>query len=170
MENEIIRWTGEDGLKWSAVLGIDGGRPCIFSLCYETDGKAVTLAEGLHPQFKVITGKRTRINPQREKGLAPGESLDYQWDTYSDDPMSRKSEVEEASEQFVSTKLRTEEDGRRKSVIFDGLTIGKFSGSCVFNFYEGSNLIRIEAMASTEEDGVAYLYHAGLDGFKADKL
>lgn len=170
MGNEIIRWKGEDGLKWSAELGIDGGRPCIFSLCYETDGKAVTLAEGLHPQFKVITGKRTRINPQREKGLAPGESLDYQWDTYSDDPMSRKSEVEEASEQFASTELRTEEDGRRRSVIFDGLTIGKFSGSCVFNFYEGSNLIRIEAIASTEEDGVAYLYHAGLDGFKADKL
>ncbi len=51
------------------------------------------LAQRLTPQFKVVTGKRTTHNPQREKPVA-----------------------------------------------------------------------------STEEDGVAYLYHAGLDGFEIGKL
>ncbi len=170
MENKVITWKGEDGLKWTAVLGIDGTKPCIFELCYETNGETKVLAEKLHPQFKVVTGVRTKINPQREKGLAPGEELDFQWDTYSDDPMSRKDQVQEAKDSFNSTKFEYTTDGNVQTVTFDGLTIGKFSGDFAVNFYDGSNLIRIEALAATQEDGVCYLYHGGLDGFKKDKL
>ena len=170
MNRQTVKWTGEDSLTWSAQLGIDNGVPCIFDLGYESDGRYYQLASNLHPQFKVITGVRTKINPQREKGLAPGEVLDYQWDTYSDDPMSRKDQVAEANSAFETTAFTYDRDGGVQAVTFNGVTIGKFSGDFRVNFYEGSNLIRVEALASTEENGVCYLYHDGLDGFAIDKL
>ena len=170
MANSVVNWTGEDGLKWSAVLGIDDRKPCIIELSYETDGQKRILAQMLHPQFKVVTGVRTKINPQREKGLAPGEELDFQWDTYSDDPMSRKDQVKEANSTFDTTDFSYTRDGLMQTVIFNGLTVGKFSGDFAVNFFDGSNLIRVEALASTQEDGVCYLYHGGLDGFKPDKI
>lgn len=80
-----IQWTGEDGFHWTAVMGIKDASPCIVELGYERSGFYSTLAKDLIPQFKVITSERTRNNPQRTKGLAPGEILGYQWDTYSDD-------------------------------------------------------------------------------------
>ena len=170
MENKVITWKGEDGLKWTAVVGIDNEQPCIFELSYETNGEKRVLAEKLHPQFKIVTGVRTQINPQREKGLAPGEELDYQWDTYSDDPMSRKNEVSEGNSSFNTTEFTYEKSGNRQTVTFNGFTCHKFSGGFALNFFEGTNLIRAEAVASTEENGVCYLYHGGFDGFKKDKL
>jgi hypothetical protein len=170
MDKKTVLWKGEDGLSWRAELGIKDAKPCIFELCYESNGKWISLAENLTPQFKVITGKRTKINPQREKLLAPGEEPGYQWDTYSDDPMSRTAEVKEAKDKWNTSSMSYSEDGNVKTVTFDGLTLGQFTGGLAVNFFEGSNLIRIEAVASTEEDGVAYLYHAGLGGFKQDKL
>ena len=155
MENKTVFWKGEDGLSWQAELGIKDAKPCIFSLSYESNGKWVELGSGLTPQFKVITGKRTKINPQREKLLAPGEVPGYQWDTYSDDPMSRTSEVKEAKDKWNTTEMNYSENGNIKTVTFNGLTLGQFSGGLAVNFFEGSNLIRIEAVASTEEDGVA---------------
>ena len=170
MENKEIFWQGEDGLTWRATLGIDNAIPCIFDLSYKTNGAWVNLAANLHPEFKVITGVRTKINPQREKGLAPGETLDFQWDTYSDDPMSRKKEVEEAKDSWNTTEMTFSQNGGEQIVAFNGLTVGKFSGGFEVHFYNGCNLVRIEAVASTQEDGVCYLYHGGLSGFKPDKL
>lgn len=170
MSNQIINWTGEDGRKWQAEMGILNEQPAIRSIGYESNGAWITLATDLVPQFKVITAERTKINPQREKGLAPGEELDYQWDTYSDDPFSRKDKVKQANATFATTKMEVKQDGNHTTVSFDGLTLGQFTGTCEFHFFSGTNLIRIEAVAATEEDGVAYLYHAGLDGFDIGKL
>ncbi len=170
MDKQTITWKGEDGKQWYATVGIDNNSPCIFELGYDFGGQLEVLATMLYPQFKAITAKRTKINPQREKALAPGEELDYQWDTYSDDPMSHTENVKEANQQFNTTTMEVASHGNVTTVTFDGLTLGIFKGGCRFNFFNGSNLIRIEAVASTEEDGVAYLYHGGLDGFKIDKL
>lgn len=170
MDRKIINWQGEDNLSWRAELGIDGKVPCIYDISYLSNGKWVNLVSNLHPEFKVVTGVRTKINPQREKALAPGEELDYQWDTYSDDPMSRKKEVKEAIQSWNTTQMTSSVYGNEQIVAFDGLTLGQFSGGVELHFYEGCNLIRIEAVASTQDDGVCYLYHGGLNGFNPDKL
>ena len=70
MNRQTVKWTGEDSLTWSAQLGIDNGVPCIFDLGYESDGRYYQLASNLHPQFKVITGVRTKINPGDKIRLA----------------------------------------------------------------------------------------------------
>ena len=51
------------------------------------------------------------------------------------------------------------------SVSFNGLSLGIFSGDLQFTVYKGSNLLRQEAIASTQEPSVAYIYKAGLKGF-----
>ena len=124
----------------------------------------------LKPQFRVVTSKRTTHNPQREKPIGADEKPDYQWDTYSDDPFSRKDCVKESDDSWNTSSMTVTKDNNHITVSFDGLTLGQFTGGCDFNFFDGTNLIRIEAVASTEEDGVAYLYHAGLEGFDIGKL
>jgi hypothetical protein len=59
-------------------------------------------------------------------------------------------------------------NGSRVSVTFDGLTLGLFSGDVEFIVYKGSNLLRQEAIAKTEQPSVAYIYKAGLQGFAID--
>ena len=43
--------------------------------------------------------------------------------------------------------------------------MGIFSGSLRFTSYRGSNLLRMEAIAKTDEQSVAYKYEGGLKGF-----
>jgi hypothetical protein len=57
-------------------------------------------------------------------------------------------------------------DGDRVSVTFDGLTLGIFAGDLQFTVYKGSNLLRQEALAKTDAPSVAYIYKAGLKGFR----
>ena len=169
MENQIIYWNGEDGLRWKAQMGIVDQKPCIVELGYEKNHQWFLVGNMLTPQFKAVTGKRTTHNPQREKPVGADEKPDYQWDTYSDDPFSKK-DVKEAVQEWNTTQMSVKVSGNHTTVSFDGLTLGQFKGGCDFNFFEGTNLIRMEAVASTDEDGVAYLYHAGLDGFEIGKL
>lgn len=169
MNQTTVCWNGEDGLKWKAELGILEKKPCIFTLAYEKNHQWVVLAEKLIPQFKVVTGKRTVHNPQREKPMDSHEKPDYQWDTYSDDPFGKK-DVNEAIQEWNTEHFEVKSSEKHTTVSFDGLTLGPFTGGCDFNFFDGTNLIRMEAVAFTEEDGVAYLYHAGMDGFEIGKL
>lgn len=170
MERKIINWSGEDGLLWYAEFGIDNEMPCIFKLGYEKKQEQITIASNLYPKFRVITAKRTTVNPQRVKEITEGEDQNYQWDTYSDNPFGHKQNVKQSDSRFQTANMSVTVDGGHTSVSFDGIRIGVFSGTCEFHIFNGTNLIRMEANVSTEENGVAYLYHAGLDGFEIGKL
>ena len=49
-----------------------------------------------------------------------------------------------------------------------GLSMGIFSGRLQYTVYRGTNLIRQEAIAKTDEPSVAYKYRAGLKGFSTE--
>ena len=51
---------------------------------------------------------------------------------------------------------------------FPGLELGVFKGALQFTVYKGTSLVRMEAVASTTEPGVAYKYDAGLIGLTID--
>ncbi len=55
-------------------------------------------------------------------------------------------------------------DGGRLEVSYPGVQLGVFSGSLQYTVYKGSNLIRQEVIAKTEEPAVAYKYDAGVKG------
>src|ERR1051325_3793557 len=55
-------------------------------------------------------------------------------------------------------------DGSRLEISFPGVQLGVFSGSLQYTVYKGSNLVRQEITAKTEEPAVAYKYDAGVKG------
>jgi hypothetical protein len=55
-------------------------------------------------------------------------------------------------------------DGNRAEVVFPGLRLGSFNGELVLTAFTGTNLIEVEAVASTQLPSVAYKYDVGLTG------
>ena len=55
-------------------------------------------------------------------------------------------------------------------VTFPGLSMGIFAGDLRFTAYRGTNLLRMDAVAKTNEQWVAYKYDAGLKGFSTDLM
>ena len=66
---------------------------------------------------------------------------------------------------YKSDACRVKTDGDRVTVTFNGLRLGLFAGDLEFTAYKGSNLLRQEAVASTQAKDVAFIYKAGLKGF-----
>ena len=80
--------------------------------------------------------------------------------------LPRKSdEIRRASVSYKSRSCSVTSNGVHVSVTFEGLTLGLFSGDVEFTVYKGSNPLRQEAIAKTDEPSVAYIYKAGLKGF-----
>jgi hypothetical protein len=77
----------------------------------------------------------------------------------------RSEEIRSANVTFKTASCSVRTDGSRVEVEFPGLSMGIFAGSLRFTSYQGSNLLRMEAIAKTDEPSVAYKYEAGLRGF-----
>ncbi len=77
----------------------------------------------------------------------------------------KPEEIRSANATFKAASCSVKTDGSRVEVEFPGLSMGIFAGSLRFTSYQGSNLLRMEAIAKTDEPSVAYRYEAGLKGF-----
>ena len=77
----------------------------------------------------------------------------------------KPEEIRSAEASFKTTSCAVKTDGSRVEVEFDGLSLGIFAGNLRFTSYRGSNLLRLEAIAKTDEPSVAYKYEGGLKGF-----
>jgi hypothetical protein len=78
------------------------------------------------------------------------------------------SEIKRADSSFQSTSCSVKTDGASLIVSFPGLSMGIFSGDLQFTVYKGTNLIRMDAAATTREEWVAYKYDAGLKGLSTE--
>jgi len=172
MNREEIRWTGEDGLAWGAILGVEKERPAVYGLFYEKGENRTIVAGPIYPEVFVTTGIRKPTAEGDRQSLVRSSEAFYEmrWNTYADDPMSRKSEIRKFEGQFHTKDFSVTRKGNRIEVDFDGLDMGVFAGSYRITFYDGSNLIKSEAIAKTAEDSLAYFYRGGFSGFKLGKL
>jgi hypothetical protein len=75
-------------------------------------------------------------------------------------------EINHASAVFQAQSCEVNTNGARLEITFPGVTLGVFSGKLQYTVYKGTNLIRQEVIAKTEEPSVAYKYDAGLDGLE----
>jgi len=82
----------------------------------------------------------------------------------------KPEDIRRASASFNSSRCGVKTDGARIEVTFDGLSMGIFAGTLQFTAYRGTNLLRMDAVAKTDEPSVAYKYDAGLAGFQTAKL
>jgi hypothetical protein len=143
----------------------------------------VVLGKDLAPDFEVTTGKRrtskTELSILKRLGQDTPENEErYKWNVFWDSPLSvpgsdpshqtekrSPDEVKRASVSYKSDACTVKTDGDSLSVTFNGLTLGLFSGDLRFTVYKGTNLLRQEAVASTDAKDVAFIYKAGLKGF-----
>ena len=157
-------------------------------------GRWTSVAEGAAFELRIVEGLRRISNqqlvPLRELGVEiTQEVVDrYKWDVFWDAPLDLRDptpmnnpppiegvaqqpglprspdEVRRAGAVYDVSTCRVASDGRRLSVTFPGLRLGSFRGALVVSVHEGTNLIRAEAVASTELPSVAYKYDVGLVG------
>ena len=73
-------------------------------------------------------------------------------------------EIKRATAIYHVDRCDVTTNGARIEVSFPGVTLGVFSGRLQFTVYRGTNLIRQEIIATTNEPSVAYKYDAGLKG------
>ena len=183
-----VSWQGEFGEELRALFGLENAHPVVRELAVRKAGGSWTvLGTNLLPEFQVTSGRR-RISRQQ---LAPLESLGRpitpdviekeKWNAFWDAPLvvpgsdgvnpdlpRKPDEIRRATSRFQSKGCAVKTDGARLEVSFPGLELGIFSGRLVFTIYKDTNLLRLEAIAKTDEPSVAYKYNAGLKGFRTD--
>ncbi len=179
----ILTWQGEAGQQLRAQFTLRDGQPVVQELAARDGGGPwVVLGKDLSPDFQVTTGRR-RISTTERGGLeklgidTPEREASDKWEAFWDAPLQipggshttekprTEAEIHRASVQYQSSTCKVATDGDRVSVTFNGLALGVFAGDLRFTAYKGSNLLRQEAIASTNEPSVAFIYKAGLKGF-----
>ena len=161
-------------------------------------GAWATVVAHATPEFRIVTGLRRMSNqqlaPLRELGtsITPDIVDAKKWDAFWDAPLDlspagrggnpppaegianqpglprRSEEIRRASAVYRASSCEVKRNGGRIEVSFPGLELGVFRGALQFTVYKGTALIRMEAVASTKEPGVAYKYDAGLSGLAID--
>jgi hypothetical protein len=74
------------------------------------------------------------------------------------------TEVKRATASYRVQRCDVKTNGARLEVSFPGVQLGVFAGRLQYTVYKGTNLIRVEVIASTQEPSVAYKYDAGVKG------
>ncbi|MBI3684480.1 MAG: hypothetical protein HY235_29240 [Acidobacteria bacterium] len=180
-----IEWQGEREHQLRAVFAIDNRAPLIRELAARKgSGAWVVLGLNLKPEFTVTSGVRRisnqQLSPLKELGLATPERIEREkWNVFWDAPLivpgrgntnpglpRKPEEIRIGAASYSTSACEVKTDGSRLEVTFPGLSMGIFSGRLAFTVYRGSNLLRQEAVARTDEPSVAYKYAAGLKGFQ----
>ena len=180
-----VGWRGENNQQLRVVFTIRDSQPLIHEISVRRNqGGWAILGHDLSPEFQVTSGKR-RMSEQQ---LAPlralkipltPELIDHEkWNAFWDAPLEipgnpgtnmdlprKEEEIRHAWATYRVNSCRVKTDGARLQITFPGLEMGIFSGDLQYTIYRGTNLLRQEAIAKTEEPSVAYKYISGLKGF-----
>ncbi len=178
-------WQGDRGWPLRAFITIRDGQPVVAELAVrKAPGAWAVLARDLTPEFEVTSGRRRiseqQLEPLRQLGilLTPDLLEAEKWKAFWDAPLEipgakgtnpdlprKPEEIRRAKASYHARECQVKTNGARLEVTFPGLEMGIFSGQLRFTVYKGTNLLRQEAIAKTEEPAVAYKYNAGLNGF-----
>lgn len=183
-ENLRVTWAGASGQELRAIFGVEDGTPRIREMAVrKAGGSWVVLGRELVPEFRVTAGvrriSRQQLSPLEALKRTNPEYLDQEkWKVFWDAPLRvpgsantnpglprSQSEIRRAAAAFHTGTCAVKTNGQRLEISFDGLSLGIFAGQLRFTVYRGVNLVRQEAIASTNEPSVAYKYEAGLKGF-----
>jgi hypothetical protein len=192
----VVSWRGDRSVELRARYAIANGEPSIRDLAVRKPGGAwILVGENLKPEYRVVTGVRRMTTQQADPLRAAGVELTPEiiaknrWYAFWDAPLhipeppaggrgqgtSRTlgtprtaSEIRRASASFNTSSCSVKTDGAALEVDFPGLTMGIFAGGLRFTVYRGANLLRMDAVARTNEEWVAYKYDAGLAGMSTD--
>jgi len=186
-----VTWSGQGGSEVRARYAIESGQPMVRDLSVrKQSGQWVTLGQNLVPEYHVVSCLRRMSSdhvgslPAAGIELTPEVVAKNRWFAFHDAPLEipgqsgtqvpplprKPEEIRRADATFKATGCSVTTDGARLEVNFPGLSMGIFAGSLQFTAYRGTNLIRMDALAKTDEQFVAYKYDAGLKGFSTDVM
>ncbi len=147
-----VTWPIADGLTGNVVLDLSGTKPLIERIATHHEGhEPATLVAAVDPAYFLTIGSRERN---------PGTPPDHKWQVFFDNPHRRPHQVHASS--LKCERVRISGSGSRAVVAIEPLTIGPFSGALELSFYAGSPLVRVDAVVSTKQDGIAMFYDSGL--------
>jgi hypothetical protein len=192
-----VTWDGAKNQELRLRFAIDGGAPTIRDLAIRRKGATwATLLANVTPEFRVVSGTRRMSNqqmqPLRSLGveITPAVIDRERWEAFWDAPLDvpgvpqggrglggnlppdlprAASEIHRASAAYHASGCEVKTNGARLEISFPGLELGVFSGRLEYTVYKGTNLIRQEAVAKTDQRAVAYKYDAGLKGLAIEK-
>jgi len=179
-------WLGAGGSELRVVFDVANARPVIREMAVRKPGAPwVVLARDVTPVFEVTTARRRiseqQLDPVRRLRLPVTPELieKEKWNVFWDSPLTipgvaginpglprTAEEIRRASAAYQLTGCAVQTHGARMEISFPGVSLGIFSGRLMFTVYKGTNLVRQEVIAKTEEPSVAYKYTAGLAGFQ----
>jgi hypothetical protein len=179
----VVSWQGEGDQQLRASFIIRSGQPLVHQLAARKgQGSWVLLGQDLTPEFEVTSGVRRMSDQQAgplralKIAITPEVIEREKWNAFWDAPLNvpgtgslglprKPEEIRHAGASFHANSCQVRTDGARLEVTYPGLEMGIFSGQLRFTVYRGTNLLRQEAIAKTDEPSVAYKYVAGLQGF-----
>lgn len=141
-----VVWQSADDTKFRVDFNLSGIDPLINSISFskEENSSFEILAKKIQPDFQVTVGSRDS-------------KYDVNWPwIFFDDPDSRASKTFPSVIDLNNVKVQSRE-GRVK-ITFSKITSGSFYGDLICHIYSGSPLIYWEAIMTTDEPKVAYLY------------
>jgi hypothetical protein len=147
VENDLqLQWQSADNTKFRVDFDLSGTQPLInkISVAKNENSLFEILAEKIHPDFQVTIGTRDA-------------SLDVNWPwIFFDNPFSREFKTYPSVIDLNSVKVQSTEG--RVMITFSSITSGSFHGYLVCHIYSGSPLIYWEAVMTSDQPRVAYLY------------
>jgi hypothetical protein len=143
-----IRWPITASEQGILILQLRAKEPLIeeCGVAGSADGPAIPLLRKVDPVTRLTVG----VRDLSKQG----------WNAFFDNPPQRPHTTFAAV--LEKRKVRVQCQGRRSTIILDGLSAGPFHGDLRFTLYSGCNLVHMEAVLSTEQDACAILYYAGL--------
>ncbi len=143
-----VRWPIADGEHGALVLQLRPTEPLIeeIGIAPNGDGASVPLLRQVNPVTLLTVG----VRDLSKQG----------WDVFFDNPPRRPHETFPAV--LTLQAVRVESQGRRSTVVLDGLSAGPFRGDLRFTVYPGCRLVHVQAVLRTDRDACAILYAAGL--------
>lgn len=169
-----LSWNGAAGSELRASFGVNRGQPVISELAARKSGGAwAILGHDLTPEYEVTSGIRRiseqQMAPLRKLGRTDAAYLDEQkWNAFWDAPLNTPGDIRRSIASYDVKSCAVKTEGSRLEVTFTGVSMGIFSGRLTYTAYQGTNLLRQEVVAKTEEASVAYKYRAGLKGFQLE--
>jgi hypothetical protein len=143
-----IGWPIAQGEHGVVVLQLRADEPLLemLGIARTAGGPAIALVSKVDPGTLVTVGTRD-LSTQG-------------WNVFFDNPPRRSHETFAAV--LNRKKVRIHSQGRRCTIVIEGLSAGPFRRDLRLTVYPGCRLLHTEAVLSTEKDACAFLYDAGL--------
>ncbi len=142
-----ITWPAGNETMGKILIDLQKGKPLIHALQLEKEGAFQEIASGLDPAFTLTVGHR---DLEKRNG----------WVIFFDNPSHLAHQTYPV--QFDKQHAKVKSEGGHTTITVEGASAGPFSGAMAITVYQGSPLMKVEALLTTEQDSLAILYDAGL--------